>query len=176
MEATTEPPKTKVIFSVKKDGTPLASAKVVVKAKPSGQEAANGTTNASGTVEFMLAAATYTYEVTADGCKAIAATDFVVEATEQTIEVTMEAKTGVEDAVFVTVVVAPNPFDALLRISNGDVRGKYTLYNTHGAEVASGALEGAETRINTASLPAGIYLLRLTSENGAQKTFTVVKK
>ncbi len=176
MEATTETPKTKVIFSVKKDGTPLASAKVIVKDKTSGQEAGNGTTNASGTVEFMLAAGTYTYEVTADGCKAIAATDFVVASTEQTIEVTMEAKTGVEDAVFATVVVAPNPFDSQLRISNGDVRGKYALYNTQGVEVAFGVLEGAETRINTVSFPVGMYLLRLTAENGAQKTFSVVKK
>ena len=83
---------------------------------------------------------------------------------------------AVEDAVFASVVVSPNPFDAQLRISNGDVRGKYALYNTQGVEVASGVLEGAETRINTASLPVGMYLLRLTAENGAQKTFTVVKK
>ena len=44
-----------------------------------------------------------------------------------------------------------------------------------GLEVAFGALEGAETRINAIAFPAGVYLLRLTAENGAQKTFTVVK-
>ena len=82
---------------------------------------------------------------------------------------------AIHDALFASVVISPNPFDTQLRISNGDVRGKYTLLNTLGVEVTSGVLEAAETRINTTSLPAGIYLLRLTAENGAAKTFTVVK-
>jgi len=93
-----------------------------------------------------------------------------------TCEVTVTLPDAVEDAVFANVIVSPNPFETQLRISNGDVRGKYTLYNTQGVEVALGVLEGAETRINTASLPTGMYLLRLTAENGAQKTFTVVKR
>jgi len=93
-----------------------------------------------------------------------------------TCEVTVTLPNAVEDAVFANVVVSPNPFNTLLRISNGDVRGKYALYNTQGLEVVSGALEGAETRINTVSLPAGVYLLRLTAEKGATKTFTVVKR
>ncbi len=92
-----------------------------------------------------------------------------------TCSVTVTPPAAVEDAIFASVVVSPNPFNAQLCISNGDVRGKYALYNTQGVEVDFGALEGAETRINTVSLPAGMYLLRLTAENGAQKTFTVVK-
>ena len=84
--------------------------------------------------------------------------------------------TAIEDAVFANVVVSPNPFDTQLRILNGDVRGKYALYNTQGVKVALGVLEGAETHISTALLPAGMYLLRLTVENGATKTFTVVKR
>ena len=91
-------------------------------------------------------------------------------------KVIVEPAAAVEDAVFANVVVSPNPFNTQLRISNGDVCGKYALYNTQGVEVAFGGLEGAETRINTTSLPAGMYLLRLTVENGATKTFTVVKK
>ncbi len=93
-----------------------------------------------------------------------------------TCEVTVTRPAAIEDAVFASVVVSPNPFNTQLRISNGDVRGKYTLLNTLGVEVTSGVLEAAETRINTTSLPAGIYLLRLTAENGAAKTFTVVKR
>ncbi len=93
-----------------------------------------------------------------------------------TCEVTVTPPAAVEDAQFANVVVLPNPFDTQLRISNGDVRGKYALYNTQGVEVAFGGLECVETRINTASFPAGMYLLRLTAENGATKTFTVVKR
>jgi len=98
------------------------------------------------------------------------------ESVTNSCKVTVIPPTAVEDAVFANVIVSPNPFETQLRISNGDVRGKYALYNTQGLEVTSGVLEGAETRINTVSLPAGVYLLRLTAENGATKTFTVVKR
>ena len=93
-----------------------------------------------------------------------------------TCSVTVASAAGVSDAIFASVLVSPNPFETQLRISHSDVRGKYALYNTQGIEVAFGGLEGAETHINTESLPAGMYLLRLTAENGAQKTFTVVKR
>jgi len=98
------------------------------------------------------------------------------ESVTNTCKVTVIPPTAVEDAVFANVVVSPNPFETQLRISNGNVRGKYALYNTQGVEVASGVLETAETRINTISLPAGLYLLRLTAENGAVKTYRVVKQ
>ena len=98
------------------------------------------------------------------------------ESVTNTCKVTVIPPTAVEDAVFASVIVSPNPFDTQLRISNGDVRGKYALYNTQGVVVAFGALEGAETHISTSSLPAGMYLLRLTAEKGATKTFTVVKR
>ena len=93
-----------------------------------------------------------------------------------TCEVTVTLPNAVEDAVFANIIVSSNPFDTQLRISNGDVRGNYALYNALGVEVTLGVLEGAETHISTASLPAGMYQLRLTTENGATKTFTVVKR
>ena len=83
---------------------------------------------------------------------------------------------AVEDVVFVSVVVAPNPFDSQLRIVNCELRGTYALLNTQGVMVTFGTLESAETRINTSMLPAGMYLLRLTSESGATKTINVVKE
>ncbi len=108
------------------------------------------------------------------------ATQFTMPAYAVTVSAEFEKdntpSTAVEDAMFVNVVVLPNPFDTQLRISNGDVRGRYALYNTLGVEIAFGALEGTETRINTTSFPVGLYLLRLTAENGATKTFTVVKR
>ena len=92
-----------------------------------------------------------------------------------TCSVSVELPTAVVDAVFASVVISPNPFGAQLRIANGDLRGQYVLYNVQGVVVASGVLEASETRINTASFSAGTYLLRLTAENGATKTLTVVK-
>ena len=49
------------------------------------------------------------------------------------------------------------------------------LHNAQGVVVASGGLEDGETRINTVSFTAGVYLLCLTAENGATKNYTVVK-
>ena len=84
--------------------------------------------------------------------------------------------TSVEDAMLANVLVAPNPFDNQLRITNDELRGEYALLNSTGVVVASGVLENAETRINTSLLPAGMYLLRLSTENGATKTYRVVKQ
>ena len=92
-----------------------------------------------------------------------------------TCSVAVEATSAVEDAVFASVVVSPNPFGEQLCITYGDLRGQYVLYNAQGVVVASESLEDGETRINTASFTAGVYLLRLTAENGATKNYTVVK-
>ena len=98
------------------------------------------------------------------------------ETVKSTSKVIVEPATAIEDATFANVVVAPNPFDNQLRIANGDLRGTYTLLNAQGVVVTSGVLEGAETRINTSMLPAGMYLLRLTADNGTMKTYRVVKQ
>ena len=116
-------------------------------------------------------------ELKANGVDIKSTMKFKVTADTEVTAVFGEKQPGaVEDAVFASVVVAPNPFDSQLRIVNGELRGTYALLNAQGVVVAFGALEGAETRINTVPLPAGMYLLRLTAENGAQKTFSVVKR
>ena len=98
------------------------------------------------------------------------------ETVKSTCKVVVESASAVEDAVFASVVIAPNPFGAQLCISNGDLHGKYALYNAQGVVVTSGVLEGTETRINTSMLPAGMYLLRLSADNGVVKTYRVVKQ
>lgn len=98
------------------------------------------------------------------------------ETIKSTSKVIVEPATAIEDATFANVVVAPNPFGNQLRIVNSELRGTYTLLNAHGVVVTSGVLEGAETRINTSSFPAGMYLLRLSADNGAMKTYRVVKQ
>ena len=52
------------------------------------------------------------------------------ETIKGTCKVIVDPATAVEDSVFANVIVSPNPFETQLRISNGDVRGKYALYNT----------------------------------------------
>ncbi len=100
---------------------------------------------------------------------------FVVTANVE-VKAVFEKETAIDDVVFANVQVAPNPFNTQLSILSGDLRGKYSLINTQGHEVASGALESAQTRINTSLFSSGVYLLRLTAENGAVKVVTVVKE
>jgi len=83
---------------------------------------------------------------------------------------------AVEEAIFANISVAPNPFSSQLQIANGELQGTYALLNSQGVVVLSGELGEAHTYLNTAALPAGIYLLRITATNGATKTFTVVKR
>ena len=82
---------------------------------------------------------------------------------------------AVDDALLAEVVVAPNPFDNQLRIMSYELRGEYVLLNAQGVVVRSGNMDGNEVVIETSDLTSGLYLLRLTVENGAVKTITVVK-
>lgn len=87
-----------------------------------------------------------------------------------------KVSTPVESPVFTQVTVAPNPFDAQLVVkgTNGDLRA-YELLDVTGKVVLSGAITSDEEVIETSMLKAGVYMLRLTAQNGATKTFKVAK-
>ena len=83
---------------------------------------------------------------------------------------------AVEEALFANISVAPNPFSSQLRISHKEaINARYTLLDARRVILYQGSLEGTETTLNTENLKAGIYLLRLSADNGATKTITVVK-
>ena len=84
--------------------------------------------------------------------------------------------TGVEDALFANVMVAPNPFTSQLRIVNPEgVVGRYTLVNTLGEVVRSGALSGTEVFVDTEALPAGIYFVCIKIQGGAKRSIMAIK-
>ena len=83
---------------------------------------------------------------------------------------------AVEDAVFAGVLVAPNPFSTVLRISNVERTGiRYSLFDAQGVSVLSGELPEGEISLSTEALPAGLYLLQLQTADGAIKHWRVVK-
>ena len=92
------------------------------------------------------------------------------------VKAVFEKTTAVDDAVFANVLVAPNPFIAQLRLVCNGAMGRYDLLNAQGVVVRSGNMDGNEVLIETSDLTSGLYLLRLTTENGAEKTITVVKE
>ena len=93
-----------------------------------------------------------------------------------TCTVTVTAPQAVEDAVLASLVIAPNPFSTQLRIVNPEgLAVRYELVTLTGNVVRAGALDGTETIVDTEALPAGLYFVRLTGQNGAKRVVKVVK-
>ena len=78
---------------------------------------------------------------------------------------------AVEDAALATLVIAPNPFTTQLRIGNpAGVTAWYELVNVTGVVLRSGVVEGNEVMVDTEGLPVGVYFVRLSHQNGVQRT------
>ena len=113
--------------------------------------------------------------------KAIKAGSAVVTASAggktATCTVRVNDKTNaVEDGALESLVVAPNPFGAQLRIRNAEaVAGTYEVINALGSVVRSGVFDGSETTVDTEALPAGIYFVRVYGVNSVQKSVRVIK-
>lgn len=72
----------------------------------------------------------------------------------------------VEESAFAEVIVAPNPFKTKLRIAGYDLQGgRYELVDVQGHQMRSGVLQEGETVVDTSALPAGLYLLRISTSN-----------
>ena len=106
----------------------------------------------------------------------LATKKFVVNG-EIIVTATFEDQGGaVEDALLAGIAVAPNPFSAQLRIQNPEeLTARYELVNASGVVVRAGALSGSETLVDTEALVSGLYFVRITAQNGAQKVVRVIK-
>jgi len=85
---------------------------------------------------------------------------------------------AVEDALFVGLRIAPNPFGDVLYIAGVPSTWQYMWYkllNAQGVVVKQGALSAGETEIDTADVPQGLYLLQLSTERGITKVWRLVK-
>ena len=83
---------------------------------------------------------------------------------------------AVEDVVLASLVVAPNPFTSQLRIDNPEgIAARYELVNASGVVVRTGAFSATEVLVDTEALPAGLYLVRITAQNGAKRVVKVSK-
>ena len=70
-----------------------------------------------------------------------------------------------------SIVLAPNPFSAQLRILNPeDITARYELVNASRTVVRSEVLSVTEEMVDTVALTAEVYFVRLEAQNGAQKT------
>ena len=167
-EGTTPQPTTFAV-TLKKEGegelkvTGIEEAKL--NAVPEGTELMAVATPAKGWKLKSLTAGTQ--DISSDG-------KFTVTANVE-VKAVFEKSTSVDDAVLANVLVAPNPFTTQLRLVCNGATGRYDLLNAQGVVVRSGNMTGNEVLIETSDLTSGLYLLRLTAENGATNTITVVK-
>ncbi len=102
---------------------------------------------------------------------------FTVKAATE-VKAVFENKQGgaVEDALLAGIAVAPNPFASQLRILNPEgVVARYEVVNGAGIVVRSGALSEKELVLDTEALSAGVYFVRLETQNGARKSIAVSK-
>ena len=137
-----------------------------LNAVPEGTELTAVATPAKGWKLKSLTAGTQ--DISSDG-------KFTVTADVE-VKAVFEKATSVEDAVLANVLVAPNPFTTQLRLLCNGATGRYDLLNAQGVVVRSGNMAGNEVLIETSDLTSGLYLLRLTAENGTTNTITVVKE
>ena len=102
---------------------------------------------------------------------------FIVKAATE-VKAVFESEQGgaVEDALLAGIVVAPNPFASQLRILNPEgVVARYEVVNAAGMVVRSGALSEKEVVVDTETLSAGVYFVRIEAQNGARKSVMVSK-
>ena len=95
---------------------------------------------------------------------------------EVTATFTKETPGAVDEQTLAGISVVPNPFGAHLRIRNeqGQVL-TYELFNTAGVVLRAGTFSSTELILDTESLAAGVYFVRLEAQNGAKKSIMVVK-
>jgi 1,4-alpha-glucan branching enzyme len=70
--------------------------------------------------------------------------------------------------------IYPNPFSAVLHISHTEMLRKVELYDLTGKLILA-TPENFPDKVNTSSLPPGIYLLKMHDKTGKEETIKVVK-
>lgn len=81
---------------------------------------------------------------------------------------------NVEELPFEQVQLYPNPVKDILTIA-ANQSAHYKILGLNGTQLLQGTISDSSNQIRVANLPAGIYLLQLTYENGAVETRKLVK-
>lgn len=83
-----------------------------------------------------------------------------------------------ENAVRSSISVYPNPVKDFLTIDFNSEKvdnSSFQLLDVSGKLINKGNLKNAKTQISANSLPAGMYILRITNDSKLVKTFKIIK-
>ena len=102
----------------------------------------------------------------------------MTEGVQQPYEISVLATESVEK-IEIQLSAYPNPTNNLLQLKIENYNTAhviYQLYSFNGLLLDSQKLVGIETTIQMRNYPTAIYLLKVTENNKALKTFQIIKK
>ena len=82
---------------------------------------------------------------------------------------------SIEEAMENSFIIHPNPTTGLVTITGKDLK-QAEVFNTLGQQVATARGEGERLTVDIGALPAGIYFVNVTDEEGRKCARKVVKK
>jgi Secretion system C-terminal sorting domain/Calx-beta domain len=86
------------------------------------------------------------------------------------IQVVVDVCTGVVESQLSAVNVYPNPFNEMLTISSDEVISEVNIFDMQGKLLMSKPIQSRSAQVETNTLPAGMYVLRVVSESGTTNT------
>ncbi|MEJ2594876.1 MAG: T9SS type A sorting domain-containing protein [bacterium] len=95
-------------------------------------------------------------EETANGCPG----------SSSTFPVTIDDCTGIGDNVSTDISIHPNPANDFVNIQTGSKLRTVSLFSLTGEMVINQEVNGNEYQLNTSALPAGLYLIKIDTEEG----------
>ncbi len=100
--------------------------------------------------------------------------DFTVDGQDKEVNISLIAVSAPLDEL-TQIILFPNPFNHEIRISNPQIVNRAIITNMAGQKVLEVQLDGMD-RIHTQTLPSGVYLLRLITNDGRSTIFRMVKE
>jgi len=126
-------------------------------------------TGVGGTVSYSVGQAFYITSTNTAGS--------VAQGVQQPIEI--QVLLGVEEhEINLYAKVYPNPTTELIHLSIGNTETSglsYQLYDHYGRILTNGKIESEDTSIHMSRYPDATYLLSVTKDNKAIKTFKILK-
>ncbi|MDY0201900.1 MAG: T9SS type A sorting domain-containing protein, partial [Tenuifilaceae bacterium] len=156
-----------VTFTVKNTGgEPMSNAEITV------ENFDPIVTNEAGVAIFISTEGMFNYMVKAQDFNSFEDA-FTVNDQDIDVNIVM-VPSGISEEGFLSVNLYPNPFKNEIKISDSGLLKRVVITSISGQKVMDVNLEGIN-RINTQNLPAGVYLLKLYTQNGESKVFRMVK-
>ena len=98
------------------------------------------------------------------------------DSTTSAVHIVSTATTGNNVASVPSLTIYPNPANNRLNINNVTTQTGYTIYDVVGSAELCGILTNGSNDVSLAPLPAGIYLLEITGDEGRKIVKKIVKQ